>query len=74
MRPAIVSVVEREEAVAFAATEYATVPLPLPEAPDVIVTHDAALEAVQEHAAGALTVAEPVVAAAPTALAVGEIA
>jgi hypothetical protein len=39
----------------FAATEYATVPLPLPFAPDVIVSHDIVLAALQVQPVGALT-------------------
>src|SRR4029453_863114 len=40
----------------FAATVYDTVPLPVPCAPVVTISHDSALTAVQAHSAGALTV------------------
>ena len=51
----------------MAAIEYETVPLPLPLAPAVTVSHDAALlTAVHEHPASAVSDVEPVVAPAPT--------
>ncbi len=45
--PAIVSEPDREFDEVFAATEYPTDPFPVPEAPDVTVTHAALLVAVQ---------------------------
>jgi hypothetical protein len=58
----------------FAATVRATVPLPLPLAPALIVIHEAPLAAVQPHPAAAVTVTV-VLPAAPSASAklVGEI-
>ena len=56
--PATVSVAERAAPV-FAATENVTVPLPLPEAPPVIVTNVAPLVAVHAQAAVVLTVTDP---------------
>ena len=57
--PAIVIVPVRETcAVELEATEYVTVPLPLPFDPAVMVSHDGALlVAVQSQPAGAVTVA-----------------
>ena len=74
VRPATVSVALREEAVVFAATAYATVPLPLPAAPETMVTHGAELPAVHAQPAPVLTDTDPVVAAAATVDAVGETA
>jgi hypothetical protein len=54
---AIVSVVVRELPV-FAATENATVPFPVPLAPEVIVSHASALDAVQAHPAAIVTAVE----------------
>lgn len=45
--PAIVSDPDRELVAVLAATEYETVPLPLPLAPAVIVIHDVPLDALQ---------------------------
>ena len=42
----------------FAGTVIVTVPFPLPLAPDVILTQDAAAEAVHMHPAGAVTITE----------------
>jgi len=42
-------------------TPYCTAPLPVPDAPDVIVRNAALLVAVQEQPAGVVTVTEPVV-------------
>ena len=53
--PAIVAVPLRDDAVALAATVMLTVPLPLPLAPLAIVSHDVALDAVQEQPAGLVT-------------------
>ena len=50
----------------FALTEYATVPGPLPLAPEVIVNHEAVLAAFQEQPVGALTVKLPVPPGAAT--------
>src|SRR5262249_51591446 len=62
--PAIV-IVPLRAAPVFAATEYVTVPLPVPLLPAVIVIHDALLAAVHAHVvADAVTVTLPVVAAA----------
>ena len=74
VRPATVSVAFREETVVFAATAYATVPLPLPAAPETMVTHDAELPALHTQPAPVLTDTDPVVAAADTVVAVGETA
>jgi hypothetical protein len=49
------------------------VPLPLPDAPDVIVTHDAPLVADQGHPVTAVTPTVPVDAWPLTVTAVGEI-
>src|SRR5690349_8817248 len=57
--PAIVSVAERDPPVVAAAL-YATVPLPVPLAPDVIVSHDALLVAVQAHPAALVSATLPV--------------
>jgi hypothetical protein len=50
----------------LAATLKPTGPLPVPFAPDVIVTHEALLVAVHAQPAPAVTVTVPVLAAAPT--------
>jgi hypothetical protein len=68
--PAMVMVPERAAPV-FAATLYATVPLPVLLVPDVIVIHEALLDAVQAHVDPALTATEPVPPAADAG-AVGE--
>ena len=57
--PAIVSVAERDDEDVFAATVNATVPLPLPFAPDVIVTHAAAPVAVHAQPVPAVTPMDP---------------
>ena len=57
--PATVKVPARAEEL-FAATLYLTVPFPEPLAPEVMVIHDALLEAVQEHLRAVVTVSEPV--------------
>lgn len=74
VRPATVSVAFREEAVVFAATAYATVPLPLPAAPETMVTHGAELPALHAQPAPVVTDTDPVVAAAGTVDAVGDTA
>jgi hypothetical protein len=55
VRPAIVTVPVRDEADVFAATVIATVPLPVPLAPPVTVSHAALLVAVQSQALPAVT-------------------
>ena len=55
----MVSVVERAAVPVFAATVNETLPEPLPDAPLVIVTHDAGLVAVQLQPAVVVTVPEP---------------
>jgi hypothetical protein len=67
--PAMVSVALRA-APAFDATVKATVPLPLPDAPDEIATKVALLVAVQAHPAAAVTGTDPDPPAAPNAEAV----
>ena len=54
----------------FAATVKATVPLPLPVAPDEIVMNVALLVAVHAHPVGAVTGTDPVPPAAPNVVAV----
>jgi hypothetical protein len=56
----------------LASTVYDTDPFPLPLAPAVIVTHAAALDAVQAHPAPAVTLTLPVVASAPVDTVVGD--
>ena len=56
----------------LAATEYETVPLPLPDAPEVIVIQEAPLVADQPHPAIPLTATLPVDAAPLTDTLVGE--
>ena len=58
--PAIVSVPVRLVVPVFAATANATVPEPDPDAPDVIVIHDALLIAVHAQPAATVTVLLPV--------------
>ena len=73
--PPIVIVPVRDVVPVLAATLYATVPLPLPVAPLVIVIHDALLVAVQLQLAPLVTPTVPVVAADDVRFdAVGEIA
>jgi hypothetical protein len=62
--PATVSVPLRVDVSVLAATLYPTVPLPVPAAPLVIVSHVALLNAVHAHVA--VTPTEPVDAPAPT--------
>ena len=71
VRPAIVSVPVRELVLVLAAIEYATVPEPVPLAPDVIVIHDTLLDAVHAHPLVVVTVAVPVVALADADAALG---
>jgi hypothetical protein len=66
--PAIVSVPVRAVVFGFAAALNATVPLPLPLAPLVTVSHDVLLlTPVHAHPAGAVTAVDPVPPAAVTA-------
>ena len=67
--PVIVSVALRAAPV-FGATVNATVPLPLPDAPDEIATKVALLAAVHVHPVAAVTGTDPVPPAAPNAEAV----
>jgi hypothetical protein len=64
--PPIVSVAVRGLVVPLAATEYPTVPLPLPLAPLVIVTHGADEAAVHAQPPSAATATVPVVVVAGT--------
>lgn len=57
--PAIVSAADRPEHAVFAAADQLTDPFPVPDAPDVTVSHPAALDAVHAHAAPAVTLTEP---------------
>ncbi len=73
--PAIVSVPVRELMLLLAAALNATVPLPLPLAPPVTVSHDVLLlTPVHAHPAGDVTPVEPVPPPAGTEPLVGEIA
>src|SRR5687768_6964613 len=58
--PAMVIVPVREDVELLAATEYETVPLPVPAAPAVIVIHAALLVADHGHVPTALTATLPV--------------
>jgi hypothetical protein len=70
--PAIVSVPVRDVVLGLAATLNATVPLPLPVAPLVTVSHGVSLlTPVHEHPAAAVTVVDPVPPAAVTDWLVG---
>jgi hypothetical protein len=73
VRPAIVAVPVRCVVPVFAATEYPTVPLPLPLAPDVIVIHDAELDAVHAQPVVVVTLTDPVEALDASDVALGEI-
>ena len=57
--PAIVNEAERDVDPVFAVTLYVTVPPPVPELPDVMVTQEAALAAVQLQPLVVLTVTVP---------------
>jgi hypothetical protein len=63
--PAIVRVALRAAPVVAAAL-YCTSPLPLPVAPDAIVSHDSLLDALHEHPSVVVTVTRPVPPAAGT--------
>ena len=65
--PAIVSVADLPTVVTLAAAVNPTLPLPLPVAPLVIVTHDAPLVPVQLHPAVVVTATVPVPPVAGTA-------
>ena len=63
----------RGDALVFAAAVNATLPLPAPLAPEVIVIHPSVVDAVQLHPAGAVTVIVPVPPPETTDCEVGEI-
>jgi hypothetical protein len=63
--PAMANVPIRLLVVALAATEYLTVPLPLPLLPDVMVIQETLLVAVHEQPAGLVTLTAPVSAPGP---------
>jgi hypothetical protein len=71
--PAIVSVADRDCIVVLDAAAYPTLPEPLPVAPLTIVTHDAALVALQLHPALVVTVTVTLPPFAASELLVGEI-
>ena len=71
--PAIVRVPLWALVPVLAAALKATVPLPVPLAPEVTVSHDALLTAVHAHPAPAVNVTLPVPPAAPSDWLVGEI-
>ena len=73
VRPPAVSVPVRGAVLVFAAMVYATEPLPLPDAPELIVIHAALLVAVHAQPAGAVTFVEPLPPPAPTDWLPGEI-
>ena len=62
--PATLSVPVRDAVDVFAVAEKFTVPLPLPDAPAVTVSHEAPLAAVHAHPVAAFTPTEPDDAAA----------
>jgi hypothetical protein len=64
--PAIVSVPVREDVAVFAATLYPTVPLPLPLAPELMVSQVTLLVAVHAQPAATVTLTVPLDAEAPT--------
>ena len=68
--PAIVSVPERDVVPVLAVAENATVPFPVPLAPDVIDSHDTLSVVVHVQPAATVTVTEPVPPDAPTDAAV----
>jgi hypothetical protein len=73
VRPAMVSVPVRELAPVFAATEYVTVPFPLPLAPEAILIQETLLAAAQLHPLDAVTVTLPDSASEPWDRFVGKI-
>ncbi len=72
-RPAIIEAAVLEDAVVFAATEYFTVPLPVPLLTEVMETQDASLFAVHAHPVCVVTLTLPVALPALRYLTVGEI-
>ena len=70
--PPAVIVAVRADVLVFAATEKATVPFPLPLAPEVTVTHAAELVAVHAQPDDELTLNEPVPPLAATDWLVGD--
>ncbi len=73
-RPATVTVPERELVEAFATTEYATDPFPMPDCPEVIVIHVAVVLTVdvQAQSARVVTLTVPVPPAEVNVWRVGE--
>jgi hypothetical protein len=72
--PAATIVADRVEVAVLAATVKATVPLPVPESPDVRLIHAALVDAVHTHVpAEAVTAIDPDAPASPTFCEVGEI-
>ena len=71
--PAMVGVPVRGDAVVFASIENATVPLPLPLTPDVMVSHELLLVAVHVQPVAAVTPLLLVVALGPGVSVVGGI-
>ena len=67
--PAMVNVPVRADVPVLAATVYVTLPLPLPEAPEVMVSQLASLVAVQAHVDVTLTLPELAIAATEALLA-----
>jgi len=57
--PPIDTAADRDEGAVLAATEYPTVPGPVPPAPAVIVIQEALFDALQEHPAWVVTVTLP---------------
>ena len=70
-RPPIVSIPTREKGDGLGATEYCTVPLPVPEAPAVTVSQAELLDAVQAQPADVATVMDAVVPPPPRLIDVG---
>ena len=60
-----------EDVLVLAATDMATLPLPVPLAPEVMESHEAPLVAVQEHPVWVVTVTLPDVAPEATCALVG---
>jgi hypothetical protein len=72
--PAAAMVAERVDVVVLAATVKATVPLPVPDVPEVIVIHGALVDALHAQVpAEAVTAMEPVPPVSPTFCDAGEI-
>ncbi len=72
--PAATMVADRVEAVVLAATVKATVPLPVPDCPDVTVIHEVLVDAVHaQEPAEAVTANEPDAPGSPTFCEAGEI-